>query len=82
MDMSLSKFQELVMDREAWRAMGSQRVRYNWAEVDSYTGRLILYHQHYLGSPIVQIKNPEDATQGPLELIDELGKFAGYKINI
>ena len=29
MDMSLSKFQELVMDREAWRAMGSQRVRYN-----------------------------------------------------
>ena len=32
MDMSLSKLQELVMDRETWRAqsMGSQRVRHNW----------------------------------------------------
>ena len=29
MDMGLSKLQELVTDREAWRAMGSQRVRYN-----------------------------------------------------
>ena len=31
MDVSLSEFQELVMDREAWHArfMGSQRVRHN-----------------------------------------------------
>ena len=29
MDMSLSKLQELVMDREAWQSMGSQRVRHN-----------------------------------------------------
>ena len=26
MDMSLSKLRELVMDREAWQSMGSQRV--------------------------------------------------------
>ena len=32
MDMSLSKLQELVMDRETWVlwSMGSQRVRHNW----------------------------------------------------
>ena len=31
MDMSLSKFQEFVMDREVWRAavLGLQRVRYD-----------------------------------------------------
>ena len=27
MDMSLRKLRELVMDREAWQSMGSQRVR-------------------------------------------------------
>ena len=29
MDMGLGVFRELVMDREAWRAMGSQRVGHN-----------------------------------------------------
>ena len=29
MDMSLSKLQELVMAREAWQSMGSQRVRHD-----------------------------------------------------
>ena len=31
MDMSLSRPQELVMDREAWRTAGSQRVGHDWA---------------------------------------------------
>ena len=31
MDMSFSRFQELVMDREAWRAAVLQKVRHDWA---------------------------------------------------
>ena len=30
---------------------------------------------------IVYIKKPKDGTRKPLELINELGKVAGYKIN-
>ena len=35
MDMSLSKLQELVMDREAWHAMGLQRVRHDGTDISS-----------------------------------------------
>ena len=30
---------------------------------------------------ILYIENPKDATRKPLELINEFGKVAGYKIN-
>ena len=37
MDMSLSKLRELVMDREAWCAMGSQRVGHDWGTELNWT---------------------------------------------
>ena len=39
MDMSLSKLQELVMDREAWHAavQGVQRAEHNWATELNWT---------------------------------------------
>ena len=37
MDMGLGRLRQLVMDREAWWFMGSQRVGHNWAtELNSY----------------------------------------------
>ena len=37
MDMSLSKLQELVMDREAWRAVAQSRTRLSdWTELNTY----------------------------------------------
>ena len=36
-DMSLSKLWELVMDRKAWSAMGSQRVGHDWANELNWT---------------------------------------------
>ena len=35
--MSLSKLRELVMDREAWHAMGLQRIRHDWVTELNWT---------------------------------------------
>ena len=36
----------------------------------------------FAGDMMLYIENPKDATRKLLELINEFGKFAGYKINI
>ena len=36
----------------------------------------------YEDDMIIYMENPKDSTQKLLELINEFGKFAGYKINI
>ena len=48
MDMSLSKFQELVMERETWHAafMGSQRVRHDWVTELNWTEYFVVYLSH------------------------------------
>ena len=43
--------------------------------------RQILYWLSYQGSLILYIENPEDSTRKFLQLINEYGKLAGYKIN-
>ena len=45
MDMSLSKFPELAMDREAWvlQSMGSQRVGHDWATELNYCFQVITW---------------------------------------
>ena len=41
MDMGLGWLRELVMDGEAWQAMGSQRVRHDWATKLNWTEKQI-----------------------------------------
>ena len=44
MDMSLSKLQEMVKDREAWlQSMGSQRVGYDWATEQQQQQKVVLF---------------------------------------
>ena len=52
MDMSLSKLQALVMDREAWRglmqSLGSQRVGKGWVTDDWHASNLVFIAKLFL----------------------------------
>ena len=52
-DMSLSKLQELVMDRGAWRAAvhGVRRVRHDWTELKTLGNTIILWKTKELPLP-------------------------------
>ena len=58
MDLSLSKLQEIVKDREAWQSMGSQRIRHN----------LLIEQQHIpnYSSQYPVFLNPESPQGAPL----------------